>query len=72
MLVSMSISQLMVSVRVFFMPLIYSKVILKGEISTAQLLTFEFNVFLVRNFFKFSDHFAVLCQHQLNSNPISL
>ena len=32
-------------------PFIYSKVILKGEISMAQLLTFKFKVFLARNFF---------------------
>ena len=46
MLGSMSISQLMVLARVFLIPLIYIKVILKGEISTAQLLTFEFKSIL--------------------------
>ena len=41
----------MVSAKVFLIPLIYSKVILKGEISIAQLLTFEFRVFLAKIFF---------------------
>ena len=49
---SISIYQLIVSAKVFLITLRYSKVILKGEISMAQLLTLEFMVFLVRNFFK--------------------
>ena len=35
-----------------FNSLMYSKVIRKGEISIAQLLTLEFKVFLAKNFFK--------------------
>ena len=42
----------MVSAKVFLTPLMYLKVIQKGEISIAQLLTLEFKVFLARNFFK--------------------
>ena len=42
----------LVSARVFLIPLMYSKVILKGNISMAQLLTLECRVFLAKNFFR--------------------
>ena len=42
----------MVSARVFLIPLMYSKVIQKGEIPIAQLLTLELKIFLAKNFFK--------------------
>ena len=45
-------SLLKVSANVFLIPLIYSKVIQKGEISIAQLLTFELRVFFAKNFLR--------------------
>ena len=54
--------------RVFLIPLIYSKVILNGDISTAQLLTLKFKVFLAKNFLKVNDHSSTLFQHPLNNN----
>ena len=47
---SISVNLLIVSAKVFLMPLIYSKVILKGEISMAQLLTLEFRGVLSQKF----------------------
>ena len=46
----MLINLLMVSAKVFFINLMYLKVMQKGEISIAQLLTLEFRVFLAKNF----------------------
>ena len=47
----------MVSAKVFLIPLMYSKVMQKGEISIAQLLTLEFRVFLAKNFLMANGHF---------------
>ena len=49
---SMLINLFTVSAKVFLIPFVYSKVIQKGDISIAQLLTLEFKVFLAKNFFK--------------------
>ena len=57
----------MVSVKVFLLPLIYSKVILKGEISIAQLLTFEFRVFWLTISLMANGHFSELYLHLSNN-----
>ena len=57
----------MVSAKVFLIPLIYSKVILKGEISIAQLLTFEFRVFLAKISLMVNGHFSKLYLHLLSN-----
>ena len=53
----------MVSAKVFLIPLIYSKVILKGEISTAQLLTWNLRVFLAKMSLMANGHFSKLYLH---------
>ena len=47
---SILIKLLIVAAEGIFIPLMYSKVILKGQISTVQLLTFEFKVFCLAIF----------------------
>ena len=57
----------MVSAIVFLIPLMYSKVVLKGEISIAQLLTLEFRVFLAKISLMANDHFSKLHFHLLGN-----
>ena len=53
----------MVSAKVFLIPLIYSKIILKGEILLAQLLTFKFKVFLAKISLMVNGYFSRLHLH---------
>ena len=57
----------MVSAKVLLIPLIYSKVILKGEISTAQLLTLEFRMFWAKISLMADGHFSKLYLHLPNN-----
>ena len=62
----MSINLLMVSAKVLLIPLIYSKVMLKGEISIAQLLTFDLKYSWLEISLMVNSHFSRSHQHLLS------